>query len=386
MSDGFWKILALRGLSGGGSDPSDTQEKTVALSMSGGNQIIAPDDGKTLSKVTVVKPSTLVAGNIKSGVDIGGIVGTLQERLPEQSKTITVTTNGTQEVNPDSGNVLSKVTVTTNVPATPTEEKSVDLAMASGDQVVTPTAGKDLSKVTVKKPATLIPTNIRSGVNIGGVEGNLLPEAHETQAKTVDLAMSTGNQTITPDSGKVLTSVTVNKPATLVASNIKKDVDIGGVVGSLETPLFQDSKAVTITSNGTTTITPDASYDAMKDVKVTVNVAGRYATPASVTVFLPGQNKTAGVLYVNSDKQLVYEKISGTKSITTYVGEQVAVKISYTVTKIQGVEFNLGSGQTTHVNDNGQTINELSDYDNVNRPIAGIVTGNAIINLTSIGS
>lgn len=348
MSDGFWKILALRGLSGGGSDPSDTQEKTVALSMSGGNQIIAPDDGKTLSKVTVVKPSTLVAGNIKSGIDIGGIVGTLQERLPEQSKTITVTTNGTQEVNPDSGNVLSKVTVTTNVPATPTEEKSVDLAMASGDQVVTPTAGKDLSKVTVKKPATLIPTNIRSGVNIGGVEGNLLPEAHETQAKTVDLAMSTGNQTITPDSGKVLTSVTVNKPATLVESNIKKDVNIGGVVGSLETPLLQDSKSVTITSNGTTTITPDAPHDAMKSVSVTVNVGSeRYKTPAVVTI-TTSDVLTMSVAYINTNKQLIYDtETATTLTLNTFVGEIVSLNLIMN-SDITGTGITFIDGRTSY--------------------------------------
>ena len=37
----------------------------------------------------------------------------------------------------------------------PTEEKTVDLAMASGDQEITPTAGKTMSKVTVTKPATV---------------------------------------------------------------------------------------------------------------------------------------------------------------------------------------------------------------------------------------
>ena len=35
----------------------------------------------------------------------------------------------------------------------------------------------------------------------------------------------------------------------------------------------QDTKAVTITSNGTVSVTPDASYDALKKVDVTVNVS-----------------------------------------------------------------------------------------------------------------
>ena len=42
----------------------------------------------------------------------------------------------------------------------------------------------------------------------------------------------------------------------------------GGTVVSV-----QDTKALTITSNGTVSVTPDAPYDALKKVDVTVNVA-----------------------------------------------------------------------------------------------------------------
>lgn len=57
----------------GSSTP--TQTKTVALSMASGDQVISPDTGYALSQVTVEKPSTLTAENIKSGVSIGGVTG-----------------------------------------------------------------------------------------------------------------------------------------------------------------------------------------------------------------------------------------------------------------------------------------------------------------------
>lgn len=123
--------------------------------------------------------------------------------------------------------------VTVAVPAMPTQEKTVDLAMASGDQVIPPDSGYDLSKVTVKKPSTFVAGNIKKGIDIGGVTGTLEPQKEE-EAKEVDLAMATGNQTITPTSGKVLSGVTVKKPATMLPENIKENVNIGGVVGTFE--------------------------------------------------------------------------------------------------------------------------------------------------------
>ena len=90
-----------------------------------------------------------------------------------QEKSVTITENGTSSVTPDEGKVLSKVDVTVNVPATPTQEQTVPLSMADGDQVVIPDEGKVLTKVTVQKPATLTPENVKKDVNIGGVVGTL---------------------------------------------------------------------------------------------------------------------------------------------------------------------------------------------------------------------
>lgn len=65
--------------------------------------------------------------------------------------------------------------------------------------------------------------------------GNVVVAAVPTEAKTVELSMPSGDQTVTPSSGKFLSAVTVKKPATMLPENIKKGVSIGGVVGTLET-------------------------------------------------------------------------------------------------------------------------------------------------------
>lgn len=73
-----------------------TQEVTKDLDMAAGDQIIIPASGYNLSKATVKKPSTLVAGNIKTGVSIGGVTGTLEVKKEEEAGTATITENGSQ--------------------------------------------------------------------------------------------------------------------------------------------------------------------------------------------------------------------------------------------------------------------------------------------------
>ena len=66
-----------------------------------------------------------------------------------------------------------------------------------------------------------------------------------------------------------------NKGVT-VPSGTKID-GMAALIDSIQTGgggAVQPSKALTVTSNGTTTITPDAPYDAIKQVDLTVNVSG----------------------------------------------------------------------------------------------------------------
>ena len=63
-------------------------------------------------------------------------------------------------------------------------------------------------------------------------------------------------------------------PATLKKGETAHDASGAAIVGEMESsaPSLQ-SKSVTYTSNGTATITPDAGYDGLKKVDVTVDVA-----------------------------------------------------------------------------------------------------------------
>lgn len=141
------------------------QSKTVTPKAA--QQTVSPDSGYDgLSSVVVKGDSDLVAGNIKSGVEIFGVTGSYAPAsVSLQSKSVTPSTSA-QTVTPDSGyDGLSRV----NVAAISTQTKSVTPGASA--QNVTPDSGKYLTKVTVAGDADLIASNIKFGVNIFGVGG-----------------------------------------------------------------------------------------------------------------------------------------------------------------------------------------------------------------------
>ena len=112
-----------------------------------------------------------------------------------------------------------------------TEERTVELRMADGDQIILPTQdGKVISQVTVTKPETLVPDNILAGVEIGGVTGTLdFPDTVETE---IALDFSAGAMEVTPEAGTVFGKVNIPVPEGLVPENIVMDEVIAGIVGT----------------------------------------------------------------------------------------------------------------------------------------------------------
>ena len=91
-------------------------------------------------------------------------------------------------------------------------------------------------QLSTQAATTITPTeSSQTAVESGKyTTGAVTVAAVPSETKTVDLNMASGNQVVNSSSGKWMTSVTMNKPATLLPENIKKDVNIGGVVGTME--------------------------------------------------------------------------------------------------------------------------------------------------------
>lgn len=214
----------IAGITGTYDNYPATEAPVVNLVMSDGDQVVVATSNKVMTQVTITKPATLIAANIKSGVSIGGITGNYE---------------------------------------TPTETKTVTLALGSGNQTVTPSSGKVFSSVTITKPDTLTSGNIKAGIVIAGVTG-----AYETPTETKTVTFSGNGQEVTPSSGKVLSKVTINKPSTLVAGNIKSGIEIAGITGTYDNQKPESQETVTFTGNGQVVLPTSSGYVM---AKVTIN-------------------------------------------------------------------------------------------------------------------
>lgn len=133
---------------------------------------------------------------------------------------------------------IKTVTLNTDVPnetetfslGTAPDETKVELDLSDGNQVVENTETHLLKKVVIQKPASLTPENIKKGVEIAGVEGDLIGEG---VSKEVELSLAEGDQNVEADPDTLMSNVLIKKPETLLAENIKKGVEIAGVVGTM---------------------------------------------------------------------------------------------------------------------------------------------------------
>lgn len=104
----------------------------------------------------------------------------------------------------------------------------------------------------------------------------------ESEAKVVTLSLAYGDQTVSASAGKLMSSVRIRKPITLVPSNIRAGVTIAGVVGTYKA----------ITSGGSdeeeeSTVTLGAPTITMTGTNLNITV-GEGSAPESFEIFIDG--------------------------------------------------------------------------------------------------
>ena len=267
----------------GGGKPS--QSKVVTITENG-STVIEPDEGYTLNDVTVNtdvpvpeigfnKSATINVSEYNAPVHIVSdkdgmkqatvTLTDIPQPKEEQTKEITVTENGVTTVEPDSGKVLSGVTVNTHVPSAPEiQEKEVTITDNNSTEIVEPDSGYLLNKVTVN---TAIPVDTTKNVSINvkgytdpvnitpdtgfeSMEGAVVTLTNFPEAETKSVTITeNGVTTITPDTKDYLSSVEVTTAIPL-----------------------EDNKTETFTTNGEYEIVPTTGNTAMKKATVTVDV------------------------------------------------------------------------------------------------------------------
>lgn len=319
-------------------DAPPTEEKTVALDMANGNQVVSPTEGKSLLKVTVQKPDTMLPANIKKDVNIGGVVGTLEEK-EEQEKTARIGANGTTEVTPASGKTLSKVTIITNVPSKPEQEKSVTITKNGTTEVTPDNALYALSKVTVT--ANVKPT---------------------LQSKTITPTKSAQN--VTPDSSyDGLSKVTVNAiPDDYVIPSGSQDITTNGTYDItnkasvvVAVPSYQPTlNAPSISLSGSTLTITNPSTNGNFVTSYKVYKGGTLLTTITATMLDLSTLITAAGTYS------ITVKASG----TNFNDSNASSAITYTLQGQTTPVISLVSGTTIQIDtidDNAQTIEVYTD-------------------------
>lgn len=187
-----------------------------------------------------------------------------------------ITSNGTTTLATENTYVEHDIVFKVNVPSTQSEEIAVGLNFYTGNQVINATGDKLLSKVTILKPTAFLPENIKKDISLGGIVGTY--------------------EGLIPD-------------GTAVASNVRAGKTFYGSGTSKLTGTMQDyTGATTIGSNGT------------------INTAGKYM-PSNIVINVPNPTLSGNALasqvlkgqkfYSNS-----YTLLTGTMetySGTTYV-------------------------------------------------------------------
>lgn len=235
--------------------------------------IVSPPEGYDgiayceVDKVTYLIDSNIISDNIRQGVSVLGILGSLEETNPEPARTVNPS-NSIQTITPrGSYNSLSSVIVN----AANNQEKTVTPRTSS--QTVQPDYGYvglssvKVDAVTAAIDSQIIPSNIRKDVSILGITGIYAPVVEE-----ITLSATISEQIILPSVGyEAISKITLNPITAAIDSNIKpenikKGVTILSILGTYELSNVQN-KVINPTTS-IQVITADAQYEALNQVTI----------------------------------------------------------------------------------------------------------------------
>lgn len=392
-----------------------------------------PSNGKnaftsfTVNAVTASIDSDIQAGNIRKGVNILGVDGSID------FETLTVNPTTSQQIFNPTKDGYSKVTVnevTSNIDSDiqPTnikqgvnilgvngsvielKGKSLEVVATTQEQNITPPSGYNgftsvkISAVDSDIDPNLTPTNIKDGVTILGVTGSVV----ELKGQTKEI---TANGTYTPTGGKNgftqvtvdvdtvnNTTLTINPSTTsqsfvvstpytgynnitanpvtsaidsdIKAENIKSGINILGVTGNV-VELKGQTKTLSLTSTSETTITPDTSYNGLTSVKVSPKNKDLNITPSesSQTFNIPANYSGHGKVVVSAaplqTKTLTVNASTSTSVTVTpdnnYFGlSSVTLDMSWIESQLQAL--NAGDSSTSTINLQNKTLSSAGTY------------------------
>ena len=217
-----------------GAKAEETQEIVLSFGTGSGSIVVTPtDDQHTISRVDIVKPSTLQASNIKDGITIAGITGNFTHLTAGFATVSDVLTGKKFFVNGQQyqGQILS-LSDTTYYPDINTAKVIIDPGKyINGNQ--------RLPGLTF---TNLVASNIASGVVVQVGDTNRGSDSYLSVTGTAELRkpesspevvlnLAVGNQVVEPGDNSVYSSVTILKPQDLDENNIVVGKEIAGITG-----------------------------------------------------------------------------------------------------------------------------------------------------------
>lgn len=175
--------------------------------------------------------------------------------------------------------------------------KTVEPDFSNGDMAVEVPEGELVTELTVKKPEELTPENIPEGMYIAGVGPGAFKGGSEEVEKTVELDFSAGDMEVTPETGKVFSKVTIQKPETLVPENIAEGVNIANVIGTLVTGGGGGDISITTTTHLGTSTTITHGHGVVPDLLLIFPKAGNQYTFVGSNY----KSKFMGLVYVSPE-------------------------------------------------------------------------------------